>query len=141
MGIGTDQRRTAVLMGATRAVHRSCSPVHRHIASVHMLDRQRGLNESVSTSSVNPTKDEGHPRGNGDGPLPTFVLEQREAGAASMPTPNSDAHPASRPSDQPAPTEPVRLRDCFVDVLAEMAAREFIDNSPDIENINTIEGD
>lgn len=87
--------------------------------------RQLTLNESVLRTSVLSSNDEGRTRGNGSGPLTIpQPVKHREEVDASMPTRSGSVHPASTSSDQAPPTDPVRLRDCFVDVLAEIAGRE-----------------
>ena len=88
------------------------------------LDRQLTLNESVTCSSVLLTTSEGRPRANESGPLTIPAPQNRREVDASMHTCPGAARPASTSSQQAPPTEPVRLRDCFVDLLAELAERE-----------------
>lgn len=94
-------------------------------AGFDRFDRQLSPNQSGSCSSVLSSKDEGRSRCSGHGPLtipqPVKHREEVDASMQSFPEP---AHPASTSPDQSEPTEPVRLRECFVDVLAELAGRE-----------------
>lgn len=91
---------------------------------VGLLDRQLAMNESPLRTTVTPARSEGRTRANGNGPLTIPAPQNRREVDASMPTPERVTHPASISSQQTPPTEPVRLRDCFADVLAELRANE-----------------